>query len=126
MHTDTEILDWIDENLLNYTWSGESMEIETHAHCYFDGSDIREAVEAGIAYELPEPEPLQCEGYRKLGGAFTCGGVPTWTQCEEDAAVLLTLVHKGESQEDLPTCQVCWKECLSTDGITILGVRPLD
>jgi hypothetical protein len=60
---------------------------------------------------------MQCEGYRRTGGAFTIGPVK-WEQCPEDAVVILTVEQEGKTQ-DFPACLKCWKETLENDQISI-------
>jgi hypothetical protein len=63
----------------------------------------------------------QCEGWRRYGGAFSLG--PTkWKQCTENAIVMLTV--KQEKEEELPACNMCWKEAIEKE-IKILKVIPL-
>jgi len=61
---------------------------------------------------------IRCEGYRRLGGAFTLGP-STWTQCKNKAIVSLLVKQNGKTQR-LPACQKCWNESIAT-GIAISG-----
>ena len=64
----------------------------------------------------------QCEGYRRYGGAFSLGPV-TWEQCKKVATVLLT-ISEGSKEQTLPSCQVCWDECLQ-NNIKVIRVKPI-
>jgi len=64
---------------------------------------------------------IQCEGWRRYGGAFTLGPVK-WEQCKADAIVMLTV--EQEKIEDLPTCLECWNEG-KTSGLKIISAEPL-
>lgn len=66
----------------------------------------------------------QCEGHRRCGGAFSFGPV-VWTQCENDAIVMLTVEQNEKRPETMPACMVCWLEAVSTDGIKIVKVDPV-
>ena len=65
---------------------------------------------------------MRCEGYRRRGGAFTLGPVK-WEQCEEEAAVRLT-VKQDNKVSQFPACMVCWNEAIAT-AIEIQAVVPL-
>ena len=64
---------------------------------------------------------MQCEGWRRNGGAFTLGPI-TWKQCENEAIVMLTV--KQEKVEDLPSCMECWLEAIEKN-IGIIKAVPL-
>lgn len=64
----------------------------------------------------------QCEGWRRIGGAFTLGPVH-WKQCNRDASVMLTVKQDGKT-ETLPSCVICWNEAMEK-GIPVLKVTPL-
>jgi len=66
---------------------------------------------------------VQCEGYRRYGGAFSFGP-PTWQRCVNAALVSLTVRQKSVT-EVLPACNVCWKEALENKGVEVLNVMPL-
>jgi protein-arginine kinase activator protein McsA len=65
---------------------------------------------------------MQCEGYRRYGGAFTLG-IVKWEQCKEEATVLITFIEKDETKT-LPGCQTCWKECIE-NKYSIVKVEPI-
>lgn len=65
---------------------------------------------------------MRCEGWRRNGGAFTLGPV-TWSQCENEAIVELTVEQEGKA-ETLPGCAVCWQEAIDS-GIKIIKVVPI-
>lgn len=65
---------------------------------------------------------MQCEGWRRKGGAFTMGP-PEWSRCENDAIVMLTVTQ--ESTQKMPACDACWREAIER-GIKIELVHPLD
>lgn len=65
---------------------------------------------------------LQCEGWRRYGGAFSFGPV-TWKQCPQSATVMLTVKQEGKVKT-LPACPVCWQECMD-NKIEILSVKPV-
>ena len=64
---------------------------------------------------------MRCEGWCRKGGAFTLGPVK-WSQCENEAAVMLLV--KQETEEGFPTCMECWREAIER-GIDILDSHPL-
>lgn len=65
----------------------------------------------------------RCEGYRRHGGAFTCGPV-SWEQCGNDAVVLLDVKNPdGSKIEKSPACQVCWDESKTYKGMEILMAK---
>ena len=47
---------------------------------------------------------MQCEGWRRTGGAFTFGPV-TWDQCENDAIANIKFTQGKESIKTLPGCK---------------------
>jgi hypothetical protein len=65
---------------------------------------------------------MQCEGWRRTGGAFTFGPVK-WEQCENSALVMLTVVQNAK-KEELPACRKCWNEAIE-NKIEISAVVPL-
>lgn len=65
---------------------------------------------------------MQCEGWRRTGGAFTFGPVK-WEQCKNNAIVMITVTQDGKT-ETLPACVECWNECINTK-IKISEVKPL-
>jgi hypothetical protein len=65
---------------------------------------------------------MRCEGWRRNGGVFTFGPVK-WSQCKNDATVMIDLEQDGE-QQTLPGCLECWQEAIDK-GIKILSVRPI-
>jgi hypothetical protein len=67
--------------------------------------------------------PLQCEGWRRKGGAFSFGP-PVWTQCPNPAVVLVTLEQDKKVVENSPACLECWKEGVKL-GLKQLGVTPV-
>ncbi len=66
---------------------------------------------------------MQCEGWRRYGGAFTLGPV-TWRQCTNEAIVTLTVTQDGKT-EQLPACLECWNEAVE-NNITISAAIPVD
>lgn len=64
---------------------------------------------------------MQCEGFRRYGGAFTLGPV-TWQQCKEEATVELEVKQDGEVKK-FPACVRCWRECID-NKIEIISVEP--
>lgn len=64
---------------------------------------------------------MQCEGWRRYGGAFSIGS-PVWKQCENDAVVTLTVVQ--EEKQEMPACLKCWNEAKES-GIVILNAEPI-
>lgn len=64
---------------------------------------------------------MRCEGWRRNGGAFTFGPVK-WSQCENNATVILEVVQ--EEVEQLPACMVCWQEAIEK-GIKINHAKPI-
>jgi hypothetical protein len=61
---------------------------------------------------------MQCEGYRRTGGAFTIGPVK-WEQCPNDAVVKLTVLQDPNDEDSetavFPACLKCWKEALENE-----------
>ncbi len=66
---------------------------------------------------------MQCEGWRRRGGAFSLGPV-TWEQCKNDATVNIEVKQEGEVST-LPGCQECWKECIANKGIEVISATPI-
>ena len=64
---------------------------------------------------------MRCEGWRRTGGAFTLGK-PVWSQCENDAIVMLEV--EQEKTEKMPSCLECWNEA-KEKGIKVLSAEPL-
>jgi len=64
---------------------------------------------------------MRCEGWTRKGGIFTLG-LPTWSQCENEAVVMLEVEQKKVEKQ--PSCMDCWKKGIKT-GIKILSVEPL-
>ena len=67
---------------------------------------------------------MRCEGFHKIGGTWSVGGLPVWQQCKNDAIVMLTVVQNGKD-ESLPACNECWKESIENKFIEIINVEPL-
>lgn len=65
---------------------------------------------------------MRCEGWTRHGGIFSFGPV-TWTQCENEAVVMLTVIQDGK-EEKQPACIECWNKGIET-GIEIINVVPL-
>jgi len=65
---------------------------------------------------------MQCEGWRRTGGAFTLGPVK-WEQCTNDAIVTIEVTQDGKT-EKMPACLKCWNEAIET-GIKISEVLPV-
>ena len=65
---------------------------------------------------------IQCEGWRRKGGAFTFGPV-NWSQCENDAIVNITVTQDGKT-ETMPGCKTCWNEAID-NKIEISEVVPM-
>lgn len=65
---------------------------------------------------------IQCEGYRRYGGAFTLGPV-RWAQCKEKAIVMLEVLQDGEVLKQ-PSCKKCWEESIEY-GIKITNAEPI-
>jgi hypothetical protein len=65
---------------------------------------------------------IQCEGWRRFGGAFTLGPVK-WVQCENEAVVILEVVQDDKKTEQ-PVCIYCWDEGMS-HGIQINSAVPI-
>jgi hypothetical protein len=66
---------------------------------------------------------MQCEGWRRYGGAFTLGPV-TWRQCANEAVVTLEFIQEGKP-ERMPACMTCWDEATRAAGIQITSATPL-
>lgn len=68
-------------------------------------------------------KPIQCEGHRRRGGAFTLGPVQ-WEQCPNDAVALVTVKQDGTTLKDSPACQVCIDEG-KAGGVKYLKMKPI-
>ena len=53
---------------------------------------------------------IQCEGYRRNGGAFQLGPVK-WERCKNDATHYVTVSQDGKRSK-LPACEKCLTECI--------------
>lgn len=71
----------------------------------------------------PGQKALRCDGWRRTGNAFSFGPM-IWTQCENDAVVLLTVEQEGGIVEDSPACAACWEEGRKL-GLKQLDARPI-
>lgn len=67
---------------------------------------------------------MRCEGWRRKGGALSFGP-PTWTQCTEDATVMIQFKQGKEDVATLPGCPTCWQECIDSKDIEVLLVFPI-
>lgn len=67
---------------------------------------------------------IQCEGWRRYGGAFTFGPVK-WEQCRENATVMVTIKQGAEDVKTLPACDHCLRECQTTTGIKVKKVEAI-
>ncbi len=65
---------------------------------------------------------IRCEGWTRRGGVFTLGGLPKWSQCENDAVVMLTV--EQEEIEEQPACMDCWNTGIENE-IKILSAVPI-
>lgn len=68
----------------------------------------------------------RCEGWTRTGGVFSLGP-PTWSQCPNDAVVLLEVEQNDGgkvSTTKQPACMNCWKEAQSWP-IKILSATPI-
>ncbi len=72
---------------------------------------------------MSTPTTVQCEGYRRRGGAFTLG-IPQWEQCTSDATVTLDMEQNGQRIK-LPSCPVCWEEARNHPQIKIIEATPI-
>lgn len=75
-----------------------------------------------------ETKAVRCEGWTRHGGAFSFGPV-TWSQCENDAIVMLTVRQKNLTTHQVeevtqPACLGCWKTAKEY-GIEVLKAEPL-
>ncbi len=70
------------------------------------------------------PPLLQCQGFRRYGGAFTLGPV-NWVQCTNIAVVNLTFTQSDEPETTLPACMTCWEEALVNEQIQIIRAAPI-
>ena len=67
---------------------------------------------------------MQCEGWRRTGGALSFGPVK-WIQCENKATIMLQFKQGDEDITALGACPVYWKECIEHDDITIINASPI-
>lgn len=65
---------------------------------------------------------MRCEGYTRRGSIMSFGP-PTWTQCTNDATVMLT-VNQDDRTQTLPSCQECWQKVIE-NKIEILKAMPI-
>lgn len=66
----------------------------------------------------------RCEGWTRKGGIFSLGPV-TWSQCENEATVMIEFKQGDEGVKTLPGCSECWQKCIDSDKIEILSVVPI-
>ena len=66
----------------------------------------------------------QCEGWTRKGGVFTLGPV-TWSQCQNDATVMIEFEQEDEGIKTLPGCVECWQKCIDSEKIEIISVIPI-
>jgi len=66
---------------------------------------------------------MDCEGYRRYGGAFSFGPVK-WVQCTNEAVVILK-IEQDNKVSDFPACTTCWKEGIENTKISILNAKPI-
>ncbi len=66
----------------------------------------------------------KCYGWRRTGGAFTLG-LPTWKQCDRKPVVDLTVKQGKEERITLPSCLVCWEECMINPDIKVIKAEPI-
>lgn len=64
---------------------------------------------------------MRCEGWRRTGGAFSLGP-PTWSQCDNNATVMLDI--EQEDRQQMPACNMCWSEAKEV-GLKIHNADPL-
>ena len=67
---------------------------------------------------------LQCEGWRRTGGAFTFGPVQ-WDQCKNTPVAIIVIKQGGKQEKPMPACLTCWEECENTKGITVISAKPI-
>jgi hypothetical protein len=67
-------------------------------------------------------EIIRCEGWERHGGMMTLGR-PKWTQCENEAVVILEVIQDNGTTEQ-PVCIYCWNKGMSM-GIKINSARPI-
>lgn len=65
---------------------------------------------------------VQCEGWRRRGGMMTLGPVK-WSQCENDAIVIVEVVQDGKTTTT-PACMICWQEGIERN-VQINKVTPI-
>jgi hypothetical protein len=66
---------------------------------------------------------MQCEGFRRHGGAFSFGPV-TWVQCTNEATAVIEVKQDGKTNK-FPACDVCQQEC-GERGIKVVSVTPVE
>ena len=65
---------------------------------------------------------MRCEGMTRHGGVMSFGR-PYWTQCENKATTMLTVIQNGE-EGTFPACDDCVKKVESWN-IKVINSRPI-
>lgn len=69
---------------------------------------------------------MRCEGWKREGGAFTFGPA-TWSQCSNEATVILEVEQNEKGTlvvTKQPVCMGCWKEAANWP-IKVLSAEPI-
>ena len=66
---------------------------------------------------------MRCEGMVRHGGALTFG-LPYWTQCENNAVVMVKIIQDDKNGE-FPGCLDCWKRATTESGIEVISAEPI-
>lgn len=83
----------------------------------------RTSVDRGPQTPTPPSQQVRCDTWRRHGNAFSFGPM-TWTQCPNDAVVLLTVEQEGLVVKDSPACAACWEESRER-GLKQLDAKPI-
>ena len=66
---------------------------------------------------------MRCEGMTHPGAFMFAPQV--WTQCNNEATVMIKFKQDDEEIKILPGCPKCWQECIDAKKIKILSVKPI-
>ena len=66
---------------------------------------------------------MRCEGWTRKGGIFTMG-IPQWSQCKNNAVVMLKVDQDEGIVSEQPAYINCWEKGKKAN-IKILSVEPI-
>lgn len=68
-------------------------------------------------------ETMQCDGWRRYGGAFTIGPAK-WQRCKGRPVVVMRVIQ-DEKPKTVNACLECWGEALDNEDIKIESSEPI-